>query len=139
MLGEEARDNGLKYSLLERLCHLYKNLGGAALQHMVSLNTNYRCHADIMQLPNRLFYESKIEPHPLDARLHPDARYPLVFVCSSLGYEVDCHLEARILLSLLQDLVVDKWPTKEWGERDLSTVCLVTTSRTQVCCNAIIN
>ena len=79
VLGEEARENGLKYSLLERLCHLYMSLGDAALEHMVTLRNNYRCHADIMQLPNRLFYGNTIEPHALDAQLHPDFQYPLVF------------------------------------------------------------
>ena len=134
-MGEEARENGLKYSLLERLCHLYMSLGDAALEHMVTLRNNYRCHADIMQLPNRLFYGNTIEPHALDAQLHPDFQYPLVFVCSSLNYEVDCKLEAKIVLEQLQS-VVDRWPTKQWGERDLTKVCLVTASRTQVCCIA---
>ncbi len=131
MLGEDARENGLKYSLMERLQVLYKMHGGLALQHMISLNTNYRCHKDLVKIPNELFYESNIQSRPHDAYPHPKAIFPLIFVCSSLSAEVDCQLEAKILLEQVQYFAISHWPG-DWGARDLKKICLVTASQTQV-------
>lgn len=131
VLGEEAHENGLKYSLLERLSSLYSGLGDAAQEHMVHLNTNYRCHEKIVELPSSLFYEKRIIPRPIDAQSHPKARYPFVFVCSSLDYNVEPIDEARVLLESLQDFVVRNWP-REWGSKDLTEVAFVAASRTQV-------
>lgn len=123
----------MKYSLLERLHKHYKDLGGTALAHMVELKTNYRCNAEIMKLPNQLFYEGKVIPRPIRADTHPDFKYPLVFICSSLSKKVDHALEAKILLHELYQRVVCKWPRREWGSEDLSKVSLITASRPQVC------
>lgn len=135
MLGEEAREYGLKFSLLERLQDLYQQCGGNALEHMVSLNTNYRCHKEIVKIPSELFYESKIKIRPQSASAHPQAKYPLVFVCSALTMGVDnkceANVEANVLLRQLENFVVLNWPDS-WGEKDLSKICLVTASRTQV-------
>lgn len=106
VLGEEARENGLKYSLLERLQVLYRKCGGDALEHMVSLNTNYRCHEDIVRIPNELFYDSKIETRPHNAILHPQAKFPLIFVCSSVTSSVDRNLEAELLLKQIRHFVL---------------------------------
>ena len=132
VLGEEARENGLKYSLMERLQELYKQFGGLAVQHMISLNTNYRCHKDLIQIPNDLFYDSKIHSLPYDASPHPRAAFPLIFVCSSTTGQVNSQLEAQVLLEQVQYFAVSHWPTS-WGARDLRKVCLATTSQTQVC------
>ncbi len=133
MLGEAARENGFKYSLLERLQVLYKKHGGLALQHMVSLNTNYRCHKDLVKIPNELFYESNIKScSPHDAFPHPKAAFPLIFVCSSLTAEVDCQLEAKILLEQVQYFAMSHWPSSIWGKQDLQTIGLATASQTQV-------
>lgn len=131
MLGDEARENGLKYSLQERLQTLYKKQGGLALHHMVSLSINYRCHEHIIQIPNELFYESQIESRPVDALPHHLANFPLLFICSSLTSSVDKEFEANLLLDKLEYFILSNWPT-QWGERDWSKVCLVTPSRTQV-------
>ena len=131
VLGDEARENGLKYSLQERLQKLYWELGGLALKHMVSLNTNYRCHEDIIQIPNTLFYEGKIRSSALNAAPHHRAKFPLVFVCSSLSDEVDCDLEAKLLLDNMEQFVLLNWP-EGWGERDWNNICLTTASQTQV-------
>ena len=128
VLGEEARENGLKYSLLERLGELYKQYGGLALQHMASLNTNHCCHQELVKVPNEFFYESKIKVAPSNAAEHHLAEYPLVFVCSSLTTEVNLELE---LLQQVRHFVVDNWPTS-WGEKDLKQICIVTPSQTQV-------
>ncbi len=133
VLGEEARENGLKYSLLERLLKLYKsqNLADFAKYHMFDLNVNYRCHANIMNIPNKLFYSSKIIPMPVDALSHPRAPFPLIFVCSSLSHEAEPWLEARVLLDILEDMVIRSWPSS-WGPTNLHDVALIAASRTQV-------
>ena len=131
VLGDEARENGLKYSLQERLQNLYRRQGGLALYHMVSLNTNYRCHKSIIQIPNKLFYESQIMSYPLKASPHPLAEFPLLFVCSSLTHEVDREVEASLLLEKVMYYIMSNWPI-QWGERDWSNIGLVTSSRTQV-------
>lgn len=135
VLGDEARENGLKYSLLERLQDLYKKCGGEdALEHnMVELNTNYRCHRDIVKIPNELFYGSKIKSRPHEASSHPKAKYPLLFVCSSLTSDVDNHLEANVILEQIEDFTIFHWPDR-WGEWDLTKICLTTASKTQVRC-----
>ena len=131
MLGEEARENGLKYSLLERLQVLYNKCGGQALDHIVSLNTNYRCHPDIMKIPNQLFYENKIKPCLEEVYHHPDAVFPLLFICSSVSSAADNVMEAQLLLQQVEKFAVHSWPSN-WGERDLTQICLVTASRIQV-------
>ena len=134
VLGNEARENGLRHSLQERLQSVYQKLGGLALEHMVSLNKNYRCHENIMQIPNELFYDSKIKSSPeLDAPLHHLTTFPLVFVCSSLVEEVDPHLEAELLLNSMQDYIISNWPKERWGKRDWNKICLTTALQTQVC------
>ncbi len=130
VLGDEAREHGLKYSLQERLQELYRKLGGLASKHIVSLNTNYRCHESIIQIPNALFYEGKIASSALDAVPHHQAKFPLVFVCSSLSGKVDCDLEAKLLLDNMEHFVISNWPDG-WGERDWD-ICLTTASQTQV-------
>ena len=130
VLGEEARENGLKYSLLQRLQNLYMQYGGTALQHLVSLNTNYRCHEDIVKIPNQLFYDFEVKSFPHNASTHARAKYPLVFVCSSLVINADHKLEAKVLLKQAQKYI-SSWPYT-WGDKDLKKICLATASRTQV-------
>ena len=113
MLGEEAREHGLKYSLLERLYDIYQSYGGYAQDYIVKLNVNYRCHQDIMKIPNKLFYDNKVNLQPAcvqgqhpDAQALPDTPYPLVFLCTSMGSESYADTEANELL---------KYLTKCWG------------------------
>ena len=129
MLGEECRENGLKYSLLERLQIHYKCHG--IVSHHMSLNTNYRCHRDIVEIPNNLFYDDKVLSCPRNAQPHPSAPFPLLFVCSSLSYDTDEELEANLILQQAMKFV-GHWPT-EWGKKDLTKVCLAMASRPQVC------
>ncbi len=105
--------------------------GGFALEHMVSLNINYRCHKDLVEIPNALFYGSMIQSTPKDARSHPQAKFPLLFVCSSLTDEVNNEVEARLLLEQIQKFAVSGWPLC-WGERKLKDIGVVTPSQTQV-------
>ncbi len=131
MLGKEARENGLKYSLQKRLQKLYRKLGGLALKHMVSLNTNYRCHENIIRISNTLFYKGEIKSSALNAPPHHLAEFPLLFVCSSLTEEVDRDLEAKLLLDSMQHFILSHWPDG-WGERDWNNICLTMASQTQV-------
>lgn len=127
MLGNEARENGLKYSLLERLRTLYEKCGDLALEHMVTLNTNYRCDSEVVKIPNELFYESKIK-----TCAHAPYSEPMKFVCSSLSAEVDHKLEAQVLLEQVKEFAMSKWPLG-WSPEEQKSVCLATASRTQVC------
>lgn len=134
VLGEEARENGLKFSLLERLQNMYKQLGGLAVEHMVSLNTNYRCRQELVKIPNELFYDSKINTAHCNALQHPRAAYPLIFVCSGLTSKVNSKLEAQLLLEQVSRFAIHSWPLS-WGEKDLKKICVTTASRTQVSTN----
>ena len=131
MVGQKARDNGLKYSLLERLCKLYKSLGGAALDYVVQLDNNYRCHAEIMRIPNELFYNN-ICKCPENVQAHPMAPYPLIFICSSLDYKVDPELESKVLLDKLQNLIIKNWSAEQKRPKQSDDLALITTSRPQV-------
>ena len=131
VLGEETRENGLKYSLLERLQGLYTMHGGLALEHMISLNTNYRCHKDLVEIPNKLFYDGKIKSHPKDAQPHPLAPFPLIFVCSSLTTNVKAELEAQLLLEQIEKFVLSNWPDC-WNKKNRKDICLTTASQYQV-------
>ena len=138
MIGEEAREHGLKYSLLERLYELYRSYGGHAQDYIVKLNVNYRCHQDIMKIPNILFYDNKVNPQPAcvqglhpDAQALPDTPYPLVFLCTSMGNESHADIEANELLKYLQNKVITKWPD-HWGVKNLKELSIIAASRTQV-------
>lgn len=138
VLGDDARENGLKTSLLERLQNHYRKLGGVALNNCAELLSNYRCCKELLALPSRLFYDSLLECHVPDVALHPDAPYPLLFICSSLDNDL-CYVkesvnenEASVLLKQVKKFTISKnWP-QQWGKRDLSRVCIVTQTRGQV-------
>lgn len=124
VLGDEARENGLKYSLQQRLQVLYRKCGGKALEHLVFLNTNYRCHRDIVSFFNDLFfYKFKIKMNPYIDSQNPQVKYPLVFVCSSLTTTVDPEVEAELLL----EQVKERQEGIDWQD-----ICLTTATRTQV-------
>jgi len=124
VLGEEARENGLKYSLLERLQARYKECGGCALQYMITLNTNYRCHIEVLKIPNQLFYEGKIKTFPLIASAN--TLYPLKFVCS--GLSANLNHEAKLILEEIGNYVSQHRTTYQ----ELQNICMVTASRPQV-------
>ena len=122
VLGEEARENGLKFSLLERLQILYRKCGGLALDHMVSLNTNYRCCEELIRIPNELFYESKIKTKASPCQLPSMYIYPLKFVCSSITEETDPEYEAMLLLEETRQFIASS------GGHFVDEVCAVTAS-----------
>ena len=87
-------------------------------------------------LPSSLYYESALLSKVPDNVAHPHSPFPLNFVCSSLkDYDEAIpgmdELEAQAVLEEIQKYMED-WP-EEWGEQDLSKVCIVSPSPEQVC------
>lgn len=133
VLGTEARENGLRHSLLERLKMEYEKLGGRAREYSLTLNINHRCHSDILAIPVTLFYGpmwTKANAIP-----HPSAQHPLIFVCSSMSLASNTdldELEANLLLTQAMKYVSETtWP-REWGLYDPKTICIATSTRAQV-------
>ena len=68
---------------------------------------------------------------------HPEAPYPLLFVCSSINASAECTsrdsdvTEAELLLNQVSKFV-NAWPEREWMECKLETICVMTTSSNQV-------
>ena len=138
VLGDEAQKNDLAMSLLERLHKLYGKLGKVARDHCATLVTNYRCHRDILKLAEKLFYDLALECEVPDSVVHPDAPYPLLFYCSSIDDKVQSvdstvnRQEAEITLKLVAEFA-KRWPNASWGRLDLSQICIMSPTRSQVC------
>ena len=135
MLGDEAQKNGLAVSLLERLHGLYEKLREAARNHCVTLVTNYRCHPGILELAEKLFYKLPLNCNIRNSSSHPDAPYPLLFFCSSIDDKVQTTMnrqEAEITLKLIAQFA-KRWPSECWGRMDLSQMCFMSPTRSQVC------
>ena len=137
VLGEEARENGLAVSLLERLHKYYGGLGGAAKCYCATLVTNYRCHSAILSLAERLFYKMSLRCGVAHSQTHPDAPFPLLFVCSSIVdtvQSVKCNTnmnEAKIVLKEVAKYA-EKWPVHGWGPKDLTQTSFISPTRSQV-------
>ena len=138
VLGDEAQENGLAVSLLERLQRQYSAMGAAASRYCATLVTNYRCHKDILKLVEKLFYvSSPLKCNVPRASTHPHARFPLRFVCSSIDDKVVTIMdstheeEAGIALEEAARFAKD-WPEHVWGKQDLSQMCFMSSARNQV-------
>ena len=73
------------------------------------------------------------------SQLHPDYPNSLHFVCTSLDeFSPDCHWhkdevyskqvakEIKVAAKWVEKFIDDKnWPKVEWGEKDLSALCVV--------------
>ena len=135
VLGDEAQENGLAVSLLERLHGLYEKLREATRNHCVNLVTNYRCHHGILELAEKLFYKLPLNCKIPKSSAHPDAPYPLLFFCSSIDDKAQSNTnkqEAEITLKLVAKFA-KHWPSKHWGHLDLSQMCFISPTRSQVC------
>ena len=127
VLGKKPQKYGLGKSLFTRLLGQY----GSQLEVAV-LNTNHRCHEDIVSLARSLFYcnDLKVADGFKPIRI-PGVSCPIWFVCSSLQMN-DTQLvnkdtnsdEAKALIQQLQ--VIFK------GTKQLDDVCIMTTNRNQV-------
>ncbi len=139
VLGKQAQENGLAVSLLERLQNRYERLGKAA-QYCVTLVTNYRSHSGVLNLAAELFYDTPLrcwDQQKADASAHPDALFPLQFVCSCIDdtarsvSESTNEDEARLVLNQVCKYAA-KWPVEGWGQNDLSQLCFISPTRRQV-------
>jgi len=136
VLGDEAQENGLAVSLLERLHSRYRRLGKIAENHCATLVTNYRCHGGILELAG-MFYNLALKCKIPPSSAHPAAPYPLLFYCSSINDKVQLidstmnEQEAEIMLRLVAEFA-KRWPNS-WGKVDLSQLCFMSPTRSQVC------
>ena len=69
---------------------------------------------------------------------------PLTFVCTSLEEYPECfydNMEQKARDNEIKTVFqwvkkcAENWPTVEWGERDLSTICVMVPSRLMVSCH----
>ena len=134
VLGEKTQ---LSTSLLERLHSTYVQLGDLASSHLVTLMNNYRCNDSILQLVGELYYDFPLmwAGHQPSPALHPDAPYPLLFICSSVdenerSVSTVNRREAEIVLEELVDKA-NRWPPA-WRAVDLSQFCVMSPNRSQV-------
>ena len=145
VLGDIPREHGLKLSLLERLHQRYRDekLAEFSMKHTASLLTNYRCHHALLSLPSYLFYDSALITAAKSATcLHPKARFPLHFICSSLADDIweirDSKNELEASLLLKEALkYIDEWPTLELEDKDLQNICIMAATANQVKTEAI--
>ena len=128
MLGEGPQRYGLGMSLFERLHSQYKAFGSIANNYVVSLNCNYRCHADLMELSSSLFYDPPLVSRA-DVKCHPSAPYPLKFICSSFSNVIATNPESQSEASLILDEVKEVLKYGDWDVRD---VCIMAPSLNQV-------
>ena len=136
VLGEEPRKHGLKISLLERLHDLYCALGDVAKPYFAHLCTNFRSHQQILNLACQVAYKMPLECKVPDHSAHPDAKFPLQFVCTNVDADVNAiessinEIEVKAALKKAADIFM-KWPMN-WGKRDLSQICFLSPCRGQV-------
>ena len=120
---------GLSVSLLERLEKQYQHIGGAALQYHVHLTTNVRCHSEIVRLSSEICYGSSLKPIARPHCTHPEASFPINFVCSSLDRSPIIRetptdeAEAKIFIELLSKYAPG-WPENGWGRLDPAQICI---------------
>ena len=125
MLGKEARENGLKVSLLERLQHYYEKIGDRTNILQATLRTCFRCQEHILKFASKLFYDSHVNVN----QPHPEFPYPLVFVCTSDReiWNSDASVNQEEANLLMKHLMDD-------SKRDkIRNVCVLSSSRGQVC------
>lgn len=115
-----------------------QELSEASESHCAILLTNFRSHHALLSLPSYLFYGSAlVTVAEATVQLHPKARYPIQFICSSLDEEIveitdSTSLEEAIkVLNEVRRYVKD-WPEKEWGPKNLNDICIMATTANQV-------
>ena len=138
VLGEEPQRYGLSISLLERLYDHYQELGDVAKPYCAHLTTNFRCHSAIIELARQVAYKTPLDCKVADHTAHPDAPFPLRFVCTSLDQNVKetkdskCEVEVNAALKEASHFFMP-WPVNNWGERDIRNMCFLSPCRGQVC------
>ena len=140
MIGSDPQKYGLCQSLLERLYSMYASHPSTNTENCcATLLKNYRCHPSLLALVSYLFYRSTLTTSIAAKKqtpLHPNTTSSLYFICSSLDdliVQVNDSVNNEEALLLLQTAAeyIKEWPP-EWGRKDLSTVCFITTTASQV-------
>ena len=137
VLGETPQKHGLSKSLLERLYDLYCSQGHVAKSYCANLCTNFRCHRKILDLACQVAYEMPLYCAVPDVSAHPDATFPLQFMCTSLDPNIKAmessinEDEVQVALKLASNFLM-KWPANVWGMRDPSQICFLSPCRAQV-------
>ena len=137
VLGEKPQQYGLAVSLLERLYDLYQRLGDVTKPYCAHLCTNFRCHRKILSLAQQVTYSKMPLKCGSDSIAHPEAEFPLLFVCSSLDADVEStesnvnKEEAEIALKEASRFFVS-WPKSLWGQSNMSQMCFLSPCRGQV-------
>ena len=142
VLGEHAQQHGLATSLMERLHTLYtKKFQHEALRYHKALTTSHRCAREIVKLSEKLFYRT-----PLRQSLssHPDAPFPLHFVCSDIENKlhpletgISYPSEAAVVVEQVQKWTA-QWPLNIWGKKDFKEVVIASQTHSQVYVLAIL-
>ena len=139
VLGEVPQEHGLSKSLLERLYDLYcsKEYMHVAKFYYANLRTNFRCHRKILDLACQVAYKEPLHCKVPDESVHPDAKFPLQFVCTSLDFNVQSSKrginenEVYVALNKASSFLT-KWPESVWGKRNPSEMCFLSPCRAQV-------
>lgn len=122
-MGDIPQKNGLAKSLFTRLIELYKDRG----MPIAVLNTNYRCHKEIVFLARSLFYSESLKPRAKLSSI-PGVSYPILFVCSSLtkAYRIEKETDPDEAAALIKQLKAIFKP------QQMEDVCIMATNRHQV-------
>lgn len=136
VLGQQAHENGLAVSLLERLQKKYKGYGGDAEQYLKILTDGYRCNEYITNFLSTLFYNRKVKSR-VQVPTHPRAKFPFVFYCCDVDRTVRApqepafDVEADAVLQQLKHYFHHRWP-RDWGEQNMNDLSVITPMRNQV-------
>ena len=112
----------------------------ASKAHHAMLVTNYRCHKEIVKLSELLFYDTPLGSSVDEASTHPDAPYPLLYVCSCLDdihqavemKPADMEKEVNIALSQMKRFLLN-WPADRWGKKkEFPQIVFASPTRAQV-------
>ena len=145
VLGEVPQKYGLSKSLLERLYDLYcsQEYMDVAKFYCANLRTNFRCHRKILGLACQVAYKEPLHCEVPDESVHPNAKFPLQFVCTSLDSNIEAtessinKIEVEVALSITSTFLT-KWPENVWGKRNPSEMCFLSPCRAQVYCKLLI-
>lgn len=132
VLGQQAHENGLGISLLERLEHLYLRNGYPATSYLNKLTDNYRSNKSIVHFLSSIFYDEQITTK-LPIQLHHKTSFPFVFYCSDVDRVIRAPQEDTFEVEANAVLAQVNFYKKVW---DYSELSIIAPTRNQVYCVA---